>query len=171
MSNDPNTFTFKLDGKAARWPERLNDTELTFQLPAPFEAMPENLAGTFENLDALNHFMTVGVRNALINELAGWLKATPDGADKARSETATPAEVQEFAKTCQVTPPARRSGGKAAKLADAERRARENEQQAEALSGALHALLSSMAPAARKSAIAGLIEAGQLPAGFTFNDK
>lgn len=162
-----NDSTFVITGGAKRWPDRLNGLAVRFNLPTAFTALPTELEGTFENVDALNHFLSVQGRNALINELAGWLNAKLDGGAQ-RSEGVAPADVVAYCATVKVTPPQRRSGGgakaqvSALTAAVAEKDAKLSEAQAMMLS-----LLAEMPKAARAAHIEGLKAAGMIPADYT----
>ena len=157
---------FAIAGGAKRWPDRLNGLVVRFNLPTAFVDVPAQVADTFENADALNHFLSVQGRNALINELSGWLNEKLEGGAQ-RSAGVAPADVVAFCATVKVNPPQRRAGGGAKAQVDALTAAvAEKDAKLEAAGPMILAMLAALPKAERAAHVENLKTAGMLPADY-----
>jgi hypothetical protein len=147
-----------------RWAKspQLDGIEVSVPAPDSFTEVPAQLAGCFENVEALNHFLHTGVTNALWNEVAGIVKG-----DTGISRDALIAAAE----AVRITPPARRSGESKANALTAEKRRREQaEAEAEAKHGAIVELLRALPAKDRASKLDAFKASGILPADFDISN-
>ena len=158
---------FTIDGTTKRWPVTLNGLNVRFNLPTAFETVPGELAGSFEDAEALNHALGVATRNLLLGELSSWLKAKPEGSNSERGGTVTAADVVAFCATAKVSAPQRKAGGAKQTVSILRETVKAKDAKLDAAQEMMLAMLADLPKAARAAQVDRMRAAGMLPADYT----
>lgn len=168
------TEEFTIEGKAARWPDRLDGTKITFTNVADSDAVDDQLAVVRQLLpedetqarEGLRDFLSVGLRNYILNRLQRWLNSKDDDG-RQRSEYVTAEQVQQYVASLQLVPNERRQGvSPKAQLRQAKAQAEKATQERDAFRDAMVRAVLDLPKNKQEARVKEYQEQGLLPADF-----